>query len=490
MNASLMDQLRWGRWLAAPAASAMPEPAPRRPGPELVPEPEWEPDPPPPPRRNNGFWALAMFGLGAAAGAWVYLQQSPIADGGGGGGSASFFQTVQATKGDMEESLRVGGSIRAQDFAAIRAPQIRTGRRGGGGSGGGGGLTLIQMAEPGSFVRKGDVVAEFDRQGQQQMIDDQQAGVAQAAAAVKVRQANLMIELETKRQELVTAKAEYEKAKLDVKTSEVKSAIEAEVLKNVMDEAEATFKQLDKEVQLLAASHAAAVRQVEIDLEQEQVDLKRAELNTRYMLIKSPIDGIVVLETIFRGGSFAQVANGDEVYPGSLFMQIVNPASMILEARVNQADSQKVRVGQTARVRLDAYPEQAWEGVVRSVSAMTDSGGSGGGRFRAGSGDYVRQIAVTIDIAGQDARIIPDLSASADILLGEHQNVVIAPREALEQEGDSFFVRLRETAEKAGFVRKRIEVGPMNDTQVVVTNGLEGNETLVVPAAETAELLR
>ncbi len=484
MNAMSMTELSDGRLFAAAAApAAPPDPEPTPLGPE--PLPAYEPEPSPPPRRGGGFVALLALLAGAGLGAWLYESPAEIASVTGGGGGAGFFRTVNASTGELRETLRVGGNIRAQEFAAIRAPQIRTGSRGGGG--GGGSMTLIAMADAGAFVRKGDVVAEFDRQSQQQQIDDQQASVVQARAMVKVRQANLMIEFETKRQELVAAKSEYEKAKLDLRTAPVKAEIEAEVLRNVMQEAEATYQQLDQEVNMLEQAQQAAMQQVEIDLEQEQVDLKRAELNVRHMLLTAPIDGAVVHETVFNGGTFAQVANGDEVRPGSMFMQIVNPASMVLEGQVNQADSQKVRLGQRAEVRLDAYPGEVFEGIVRSVSAMAGAGGSSG-RFRSGSGDYVRQIAVTIDILDRDPRIIPDLSASADVVLESYENVVTAPREALDQSGDEYFVWVRSGAKEAQ--RRPVQLGPLNDTHAVVLEGLAGDETLEVRIEDAAGLRR
>lgn len=478
MNAMSMAELGDGRFFAAAAAPATPDPEPHTPGPEPV--PSYEPEPPPPPRRTGGFFALLALLAGAGLGAWLYESPADIAGTTGGGGGASFFRTVNASTGEFRQTLRVGGSIRAEEFAAIRAPQIRTGSRGGGG---GGAMTLISMAEAGSFVRKGDVVAEFDRQTQQQQIDDQEASVVQAQAAMKVREANLMIELETKRQERVAAKSEYEKAKLDLRTAPVKSEIEAEVLRNLMQEAEATYQQLEQEVKMLEQAHQAALRQVEIDLEQEEVDLKRAEFNVRRMLLESPIDGAVVHETVFNGGTFAQVADGDEVRPGSMFMQIVNPASMVLEGQVNQADSQKVRIGQRAEVRLDAYPGEVFEGIVSSVSAMAGAGSSSG-RFRSGTGDYVRQIAVTIDILDQDSRIIPDLSASADVILDAQENVVTAPREALDRDGDEYFVWVRSGSLEAQ--KRPVQLGQFNDTHAVVLDGLAGDETLEVRIENSA----
>lgn len=466
------------------AAMGAPQQLPPAPGPQPVPAPSTEPDPPPPPRRAGGFWAVLALLAGVGAGVWLY--QSPLSTPdltGGGGGGTGLFRTVDASTGELRETLRVGGSIRAEEYAAIRAPRIQTGSRGGGG---GASMTLIEMAAAGTVVNKGDVIAQFDRVNQQEQIDDREAGVVQAQALVKVREANLMIELETKRQEELAAEAELDKATLDLRTAPVRSKIEAEVLENAKQEAEATFQQLEQEVALLGKAHAAALRQAQIDLEQERVDLARAELNAGEMLLKTPIDGIVVHETMFRGGSFAQVANGDEVRSGTLFMQIVNPRSMVLEGQVNQADSQNVRVGQVAHVQLDAYPNEVFEGRVRSVSAM--AGGGSDGRSRSGSGDYVRMISVTIDILDHDARIIPDLSASADIVLQSHENVVMAPREALDRFGEQVFVWVRTGLGVNEVERRAVEVGALNDTHAVVTSGLSGGEKLEIRMEDRASL--
>jgi HlyD family secretion protein len=184
------------------------------------------------------------------------------------------------------------------------------------------------------------------------------------------------------------------------------------------------------------------------------------------------------MQTIFRGGSFGQTALGDEIFPGSYFMQVVNPTSMVLEAKVNQADSQKIRVGAKADVRLDAYPDKLWPGRVASIAAMA-GGGGGDGRSRTGSGDYVREITVVVDILESSVLIIPDLSASADIYLQRHENVVIAPREALEREGEGWFVRVRTATENA-FERRRVELGSGTDTHVAVASGLKEGDVVAL----------
>ena len=476
------------------AGAPLPSPQPAKPAPIPVPVEE----PAPPPKKGPGGWsAFLLLLMGAGAGWWLYNRTDApgelIASTSGGGPGAAMVRTVKVTTGDLQDTIRLSGTIAAQSFAAIRAPRIRTGSRalggggraglaGGGGGGGrsaGGGLTIIEMAEPGSKVVKGQTVAEFDRQSQQQAIDDQEAMVVQAKAIIDSTRAKLMIEMETKRQEMVTAKAEYEKAKMDVRTAEVRSEIEAEILKNLMQQAEATYKQLAKEVELLKEAHSAAIRQAEIDQAQEEIDLRRAQLNANYLVVKTPISGTVVMQTIFRGGTFSQVSLGDEVFPGAYFMQVVDPSSMVLEAKVNQADSQRIRVGAPADVRLDAYPDKVWPGRVASIAAMT--GGGGDGRSRTGAGGYVREITVTVEILESSELIIPDLSASADVRLREIDDVLIAPREALEREGDDWFVRVRDAARNA-FERRPVEIGAATDTHVAVASGLrEGEEVALEP---------
>lgn len=477
------------------AGSPLPSPQPPAPAPGPVPVEE----PAPPPRKGPGGWStLLLVLLGAGIGWWLYSQSDAAGDlaaaTSGGGPASGLVRTAKVTTGDLEHTIRLSGTIAAQSFAAIRAPQIRRGRRsqgggggagiagggrGGGGGGAAGGLTIIEMAEPGVKVAKGQTVAEFDRQSQQQAIDDQEASVVQAGAIIDSTRARLMIEMETKRQEMVTAKAEYEKARMDVRTAEVRSEIEAEVLKNLMQQGEASYKQLEQEVKLLETAHAAAIRQAEIDKAQEEIDLRRAVQNADHLVVKTPINGVVVMQTIFRGGSFSQVSLGDEVYPGAYFMQIVDPASMVLEAKVNQADSQKIRVGAPAEVKLDAYPDKVWPGRVASIAALT--GGGGDGRSRTGTGNYVREITVTIEILENSELIIPDLSASADIRLEQLENVVIAPREALERDGEAWFVRVRGAAQNA-FERRPVEIESVTDTHVAVANGLrEGEEVALEP---------
>ncbi len=452
-----------------PAPLPAPEPLHSSPG---GPQPLGDPGPERPSPKISRRWLVLPFLIGALGGYTLYRQQerqTPAT-------AAGPVPTMEVTRGEMTRKLRVGGTISARRSSAAVAPRMR-GRPGAGRR-----LTLLTMAKPGSTVEKGAVVAEFDRQSQQRTIDDRHAEVVQAQAQIDKNAAELAIAMETTRQQVRSARAEWDKSMLDLRTGEVRSRIEAEILKLNVEETEAAYRQLQKEVKLLETAHAAKHRALEIERDQKKIDEQRARINTDKMVLRAGISGMVVMQTLFRGGGqFSQVQEGDEVNSGAFFMQIVDTSSMILVGQLNQVDSQGVRAGQRVEIRLDAYPDQVWPGRVTAVGAI--AGASGGGMRGPRSmtrAQYVRSVPVTFTIETQAAEIIPDLSGSADILLEAISDVVTVPREAVHwDEAGEEIVFVRKPGGRE-FEARGIETGAQNNVTTVVTSGLDAGEEVAL----------
>jgi len=376
--------------------------------------------------------------------------------------------TVRVSRGDLRRSLRIGGAITAKEFATIVAPRLAGGPKGDPSSNQ---MILIKMVPPGSRVKKGDTVAEFDRQWQLQRIDDQQAEVVQAEAAIAKRKAELDIDMEAARQSVKGAKADHDKAQLDLKTADIRSAIDAEKLKLAVDEAAARHKQLEEEIRLREASYKAEIRSLEITRDRAKINKARGQTNADKMILRAPIDGVAVSQMTFRGGQFGQVQEGDQLYPGTPFLQIVDTSTMVLNAAANQAESQDLRLGQRADISLDAYPGEVFRGRLVAMGAMASGsifGVRGGSRAL-----YVRQIPVRFLIDGSDSRIMPDLSASAAVVLEEQKNAVLAPVAALERDNGEYYVRVKTAG---GWEKRRVEVALANNTHAAIKTGLNGNE--------------
>ena len=426
-----------------------------------------------------------------------------------GGGAAYYFKTQNDAKasnkgsvisvatgivglGDVQATVRVNGTVNAQNFAALMAPRILGSRSGlnrggdggggggggmpgGGGGGGGGGpmgdfsLVLMKLASPGVRVKTGDVVAEFDPQNQLQRLDDYKDTAIQQENMVKKMMANLAAVKEAHNQQVRTAKADWDKAVLDLKTAEVRSAIDAEKFKLTVEEAEANYKQLLAEAALVEESQRAQIRSSELNRDQSKIEMQRAENNVKKMTVKAPMDGIVVMQSIVRNGEFGQIREGDQVAAGQPFVQIVDPSSMVLNATVNQVDAEKLRLGMKATIHMDAYPDIELPGSLVGIGAMAKAS-----TFRA---RYVGEIPVRIKLEKTDPRVIPDLTGSAEIVLTSERNTMLAPLSAVfaEESGSYVFVQGPE-----GWLKKKVELGLPNFTTVAIKSGVQKGDIIAL----------
>jgi multidrug resistance efflux pump len=331
------------------------------------------------------------------------------------------------------------------------------------------GLVLQRAAAPGGRVRKGDLIAEFDRQYMLIRLDDYRAQLDQQAAGLVSLKANLDVEKKAHRQSIEAARASLEKARYDLKTAPVQSAIVSEQLKLAEEEAAAQYKELLGEVKNKDISQEAQWRISVLEHNQNKIEFQRSQANADRMVFRAPIDGIAVMGTTFRGAEFSQIRAGDEVRPGMMFMRVVDPSSMVVTAVINQADIEQLRIGARARVRFDAYPDLELPGRVHSIAAMPKSGGS-----RAA---YVKEVPVIIKMERLDPRVVPDLSVSVDILLGGEPDAVVAPREGIftDPPGNKPFV-LVHTA--SGWERRPVELGLTNNVAAVIRSGLRPGEVI------------
>jgi HlyD family secretion protein len=450
------------------------------PGPTVVP-------PKQPPSRRKAILGAGVVLVLLVGGAALYLNHDS-SQRAAQRAAASTVPVVSIGLGDLHSSLRVAGTVTAQNFAALLAPRIQGSRSGmnrggadanfgggGGPLGGGGGmmgdfsLVLMKLAKPGLHVKTGDVVAQFDPQMQQQRLDDYRDSVIQMQNQIRKMMANLASVREAHDQTVLSSKADWDKAVLDLQTAPIRSAIDAEKYKLAVEEKEATYKQLLNEASLVIEQQEAQIQVQRLNLRQSAIELQRAENNVQRMTIKSPMEGIVVMQSIVRNGEFGQIREGDQVFAGQPFMQIVDTRSMVLNATVSQVDAEKLRLNMKSTLRLDAYPDIEMPATLVGIGAMSKTS-----TFRAG---YVGEIPIRLKIERSDPRIIPDLTGSAEVVLNTEENALVAPRAAVFQENDGPFVFLRGPE---GWVRKQVEIGLASYTAVTIHSGLRKGDVVAI----------
>ncbi len=372
-------------------------------------------------------------------------------------------RTAKARVAPLHQTVRITGVTTARNFANITVPKLT-------GPEGNRPMTILKMAASGTMVKKGQIVLEIDGQSLQDHVDDVNATVMQAQGDIVKRKAEQALDIENLNQNIRVAKSELDKVRLDAKTKELRTALDQEVLQLSVEEADAKYQQLLKDMDFKKQSQASEMRILQFTMERHMRHRDRHKADLKKFVVSASMDGLAVVQPVFRGSENDTIKVGDIVAPGQVAMKVVDPKSMQVEGNINQTEVSQFRIGETAKITVDAFPGMSLKGRLYSVGALAVMGGR--------QQSFIRTIPVRVAIEGFDPKLIPDLSAAAEVLTGTGDDkAVLIPRGAIvEQDGKTYVF----AKQGANFVRREVKTGDMNDTQIVIQSGVSAGEEVAL----------
>jgi HlyD family secretion protein len=374
--------------------------------------------------------------------------------------------SVTVKRGNFHHALRLSGAVNPVEYYGVQAPRL-SGQMSNS-------MVITKIVRNGTQVREGDILAEFDRQSQMKNILDKQAECDNLVQQIKRKQADHASARAADETELKGAEVDVQTARVEMRKNDVVPGYQAETNKANLAEAEAKLKQLKDTFALKREAQAAELRILEIQRDRAQRAVEYAQGNTEKMTVKSPMDGLAVLATTSRGGRTSELQEGDQARAGQGIMMVVNPSKMQVTARVNQVDIAQVHVGQSAEIRLEAYPDLVFPGKVESIAAI-------GTRS-----DYVKRIryfTILISIQGSNPILLPDLTAIVDLQMKNIKNELILPRESIAIRNGQAMVEVIENGKSTS---QPIKIGAMNECEAIVESGIkEGATVSLDPAVQS-----
>jgi RND family efflux transporter MFP subunit len=189
--------------------------------------------------------------------------------------------------------------------------------------------------------------------------------------------------------------------------------------------------------------------------------------------ILAPADGLLVyangppkpdsttIPTIREG---ATVRNRQKIFS---VVDLQGPMNLI--AKVEEVWIDRVRLGQTVRIKTDAFPDQTFSGVVRSIAPLPDPQSF----LQNGAKLYSIRIAIT----EANPKLRPGMTSSAEILAASRDNVLSVPVQSVVRFDDTSHVAVK--TPDGGIDWREVTLGMSNDTMVEVKEGLKSGETIV-----------
>src|SRR5277367_85335 len=374
---------------------------------------------------------------------------------------------VKVERKNLSQTLRLNGTTQASRSFIVLAPRLEGAQVGS--------MVVTKLVPAGTHVKSGDLLVEFDPQAQTKDYLDKKSTYDNLISQVAQKQTDEDIARAKDDTAMKQAEDELKRAQLEIQRNEVVSRIDAEKNQEAVDEGQATLNQLKETYQLKRAAAAAAIKILEIQRDRAKEAMRYALSNAAKMTVHSPMEGVVVYNTIWLGGRMGTVQQGDQVRPGVPFLQVVDPSRMEVRVEFNQVDLLKILPGQKAVMHLDAYPGMALPAVLDELSPLGHTG-----QFT----EMVRSFTARFSVQGNDPRLLPDLSAAMDLDLGTDTNVLVVPYQSIGTEAGHSFVWLKNSR---SFEKRDRKSTRRNDLNAVVESGLAEGDVIRRDAMQDPE---
>jgi HlyD family secretion protein len=367
--------------------------------------------------------------------------------------------TAEVKRKEFVDYLEIKGEVKAVRSAVIAAPY------------GSGDLQILTIVDNATKVKKGDALVEFDATTVKQKLAEDQSAVASAEAEIRQSRAAARLKEEQDLTDDMTAKYDTEKARMDAGKQEILSVIEGEQAKLKLADAEQ--KQKETEAKLKADRGAAvsdlASKQQKRDQAAFQVEQDRRSLES--LTLRAPLDGVVALQNHWQPqGSPTPFKPGDRAWPGAAIAQLPDSSSLMISARVEEAERGQLKEGQTATVRLDALPDRSFDGHVDTISPTASLD------FSAGW-PVPRNFSVELGLAGEDARLAPGMGATVRIIVNRVSDGIVIPTSAIFRKAGRTIAYVRRGSK---FEETPLEVERQSGEEALIARGLQPGERLAL----------
>ncbi|MGB3300104.1 MAG: efflux RND transporter periplasmic adaptor subunit [Phormidesmis sp.] len=351
-------------------------------------------------------------------------------------------KTARAQTGSLAGALTYTGTTRPTQQVALRS-QIS-------------GEVVDLAVDVGDAVERGSVLAQLDG-------DLQASSVTQAQAELSSRQADtaqVQVSIADAQAAVVQAQATLDQARIDARRLR-QLANQGALAQQQAEAAELAVtngQQAVRSAQARVAAQRQAVASAVNQVEAQRAVVAQTQKQLSYADLRSPLSGVVLSR---------QAEAGDFVESGAVLLELGDLSTLEVTVQVSELDIVRLSVGQSAQVRLDAFPDDgAIAGQITRIAPIADA--------------TSRLIPVQLTIPNPDRRVGSGLLARVQFAPRQQARVVIPLSSLAVGDEDNGVFLVEGKGEQAKAVARSVRTGERNQDQVEILSGLEPDEVYVV----------
>jgi len=196
----------------------------------------------------------------------------------------------------------------------------------------------------------------------------------------------------------------------------------------------------------------------QVDTALKEVDLAQAEwLKTS---LRAPMGGVI---------GTLEVEPGEYVTPQATVCLLADVATVFVELGVIERDIEKIKLGQSATITVDAFPGSKFQGPIEQMTPIIEG--------------KSRTLTAKVKVPNQTGALLPGMFARAEITVFEKEDALIVPTTALQDlDGDGVFESVFTVMEDQVAHVRPIRIGYLTTDYAEITEGLVEEEQVVVEA--------
>lgn len=312
-------------------------------------------------------------------------------------------------------------------------------------------------------VHKGQPLAQLDQEEILDQVAAQRAQLSAAEANVTSAKANIAVDrVNASAPDLPMYKVTLERNQQMAK----EGVVSQQALDNANRDYLAALNKRDVAKAQIGVD-SAKLKQALAEVQQAKASLNQLQEQLAYTTIVAPMDGVMLSRDVEIGDAVSSILVLGST--ATLVMTEGDTSKVYVKGKVDEADIAHVYLGQPARIRVESFRGRVFNGKVTKISPM------------GVQKDNVTTFEVRVSIDNPGGELKANMTANAEILLGEHKNVLTVPENAVSYDSNKqAFVDVPDANNKDGMRKFPVTVGLSNGSVVEIDSGLKEGDSVVL----------
>ncbi len=332
--------------------------------------------------------------------------------------------------------------------------------------------SITDMVPEGTIVKEGDYVAKLDKTELDTKVKAALGEMDKINTQLEATRIDTAIEMRAMRDQLINMRFGMREKNLEVEQSKYEAPMVIQRANIELERSERDLKQLEQKYELSQEKARTQVAEIMANLKQQQIIVTRLQELAQQFTITAPKDGMVIYTRSWNG----KVSAGSQIQAWDpVVAELPDLTEMISKTYVNEVDISRVRKGQEVQIKVDAFPDNSYTGLVVQVANI-------GEQLR----NYDSKVfEVIIQVNEADSILRPAMTTGNEILTDVLEDKLFIPLEALYKDTVSFVYK--EVNGRA--VKQEVLSSWSNENEVVIVEGLSAGDRVYLTPPTNASAM-